>query len=358
MEIVTTFNFLAIFIALVGQITRNEKPCFLFAIVMLIIFYSIRTDYGNDMHAYMYLFDNTSRGTYSNAIGLIENNSIHFEPGWIILNFLFKPFGWQIFITFITIIQFSTVYFLATRYANQKHYWLVLAIYIINSSLLLTSLSMLRQALAMHVVVFSLPYILEKRYLIACCIIFLATTFHTSAIAAFLLIPISFVCHINIKIIVAVFLGAFIFCFIAERFVGDILSGVLASNTFERYQGYADDKFNSGSGLGVALKVFAVIWLLINYAKDNTSKFLTLVYSLFVALIPFIYTIPLVARIGMYFELISVTTLFPKLTNLKKDVVGFGIFAVMLYTFISGYFSFFSNPVWRDAFSVYKTILD
>lgn len=357
MEIVTTFNFLAIFIAFVGRITRKEKACFLFAIIMLTIFYSIRTDYGNDLPAYISLYDYISHISYSNLTSIIKDSIFHFEPGWLILNYLFKPFGWQTFITFLTIFQFCAIYKLITRYTDAKYYWLVFAIYILNSSLLLTSLSMLRQAFAMHIVLFSVPFILNKRFIIAGSIILLATTFHTSAYVAFLLIPLWFVTKVNAKLLSIIFLLLFVFCFIAKHFVGDILNAILISSSFERYQVYENGQIVNGSGLGVVLKLFLAMWLLFNYAKDDNSKYLTIIYCIYVSFTPFIYAIQMIARVGSFFEFISIPIL-SKLTNLKKDFVGFGILTLLILIYVLSYFNFFSSPVWRDAFSVYKTIFD
>ncbi len=65
----------------------------------------------------------------------------------MILNYLFVPFGWQSFITFLTIIQFGTVYWFINKYSDTKYMWIVFALYVLSSELMLVSLSMLRRRL-------------------------------------------------------------------------------------------------------------------------------------------------------------------------------------------------------------------
>ena len=119
---VTIANFIAIILAASGRLFRKEKTMLLVAAIVLTLFYSVRTDYGSDIPAYKYLFDMVSSASFSDLLGIQERT----EPGWMILNYLFVPLGWQSFITFLTIIQFGTVYWLINKYSDTKYTWMYL----------------------------------------------------------------------------------------------------------------------------------------------------------------------------------------------------------------------------------------
>lgn len=352
MVIVTFANFIAIFIALAGRLIRKERISFLIAIIFLILFYSIRTDYGNDLPTYMESFEKLSNFQLS----YVNDNDDRYEPGWLTLNILFAPFGWQAFITFLTIIQFGTIYWLITKYVNAKYFWLIFALYVLNSNLLLTDLSMLRQALAMHIVTWSIPLILDKKFFKAGIIILGASTIHTSAYAALLLLFFSLIKNINAKVIVICFLSIFVLLTAAESLVGDVLKIVFHSENFERYDYYSGDKVEGGMGLGVMLRVVICAWLLLNYSKTKESLFFNYAYALCVLTIPFSLSVQMIARIGMYFDLIGIVAL----QNLmdKKQIVSIIFLMILFYISFLGYFAFFEIPIWKPYFSVYNTIFD
>lgn len=350
---VTIANFTAIILAASGRLFRKEKAMLLVATILLTLFYSIRTDYGNDIPAYMRLFDNISESSFSNIFDI--NDRI--EPGWLVLNYIFVPLGWQAFITFLTIIQFGTFYWLVNKYSIPKQFWIVLAMYILFPYMMLVSLSMLRQALAMSIIAWAIPSILNKRLLIPLILIFLTSTIHTSAYVALLLIALPYISGLRKQFLVISFICIFVCLFIAESLVGDILNIFLESETFERYSGYADGEQNLGSGLGVLLFVICVIWLFLWHNDSSIHTFFILVYAIYVVLIPFVYNIPLVGRISCYFQLYSLVAL-PLLILRKGDFIGKFIFTVMIYIIISSYFNFFESPVWHDAYSTYYTIFN
>lgn len=357
MEIVTTFNFIAIFIAILGSILCREKGSLLFASILLIFFYSIRTDYGNDIPAYMEFFESVSHMSFSEMFEMLKYKN-QFEPGWIVLNFLFKPFGWQAFIAFLTIFQFLAVYSLITRYVSPKYYWIAFAVYVLDSSLLLTSLSMLRQALAMHIVAFAIPLILKKQYFASTALILLSTTMHTSAVAMFALLPLPYISKMNSRKLSFLFLSLFILLMALDSFVGDVLNNIIGANQFNRYMEYDYGEAEGSIGLGVIIRIISALWLINNSdATDGSSKVVCLIYCLSIIVIPFVLKIPMIARISIYFSLFSIPV-FPKFVDGKKDYAGLGIFVVLFCLCLIGYFGFFNSPIWADMFSVYKTIFD
>ena len=301
MLIVTIANFFAILIAFWGRILRKEKLYFLIAIIFLICFYSIRTDYGNDFSGYEEIFERTNLYNFAN----IEDNGDQIEIGWKVLNLIFAPFGFQALIAFLTIIQFFTIYWLISKYAHKTNYWVILALYVLNSNLLLTDLSMLRQALAMHICCWSIPFILNPKFIKSVIIIFLATTFHSSAFVAFLLLVIPFLFRIKPRIIIIVFVSLFCVLMILESVVGDILQLVFANEQFEKYQNYENDKVIAGSGLGILFQLGLCVWLLFRHNNNPQNSFFNISLCIGVLTIPFAFSVQMFSRIGMYFNLIG-----------------------------------------------------
>ena len=353
MEIVTFVNFSAIIICLIGRLLHQEKISFQFVIIVLILFYSIRTEYGNDVPAYMYYFEQLSYYSFE-TFSLIDKE---WEPGWLLLNVLFAPFGWQAFITFLTIVQFITIYWMITKYSSRKDYWVIFALYILSSNLFLTDLSMLRQALAMHVCVWSISSILKKKILKAIIIILFATTIHTSAYIAFLLLLIPYISKINRGAVIAGFIGVFILINIIVSVYSNIFSIIFSLGTFEKYEGYTADKANSGTGLWVLFQALTCVWMLYKYPYKLSNLFFIISQSLYTLILPLNAFAPLITRVGMYFNLIGIIS-FKNLLNIKRDIVGFMLLIITLLMSIRGYFSFFENPVWKDSFSVYRTVFD
>lgn len=353
MFIVTLANFFAIILSFVGRLVKKEKLCFLLATTFLILFYSIRTDYGNDISGYMRTFERIS--TFSSTD--VKESEERMEIGWIVINYLFQPFGWQIFIMSLTSVQFGTVYWLINKYASKSYYWIIFGLYVFNANLLLTDLSMLRQALAMHISCWSIPFVLNKKYLKSILVIFGASLFHTSAYAVLAVLFLPSLYKLRPKVIVILFLIIFISLTVAESIVGDMIKLVLASETFEKYSDYEAENSLSGTGLGVILQVLICMWLVLKYGKTKQSMFFNLTMCLAILMIPFSRSITMIGRVAMYFNLISIVS-FQSLTNYRKDFIGVSLLLMYLYVMIIGYFAFFESSVWKPYFSIYHTIFE
>lgn len=352
MEIVTFVNFLSLFIVCAGSLfSKVPKKVFLLTTIFLICFYSIRTDYGNDLPGYVNTFERISNFDFS----YVSDGNERMEPGWVALNILFAPLGWQCFLTFITAIQFFAYYKLIIRYVKPSLYGLIFAFIILNSNLLLTQLSMLRQAFAMSICVFAVPYILDRKYLVSGLIILLATTFHTSAYIMFSMLLVPAISRIKPHFIIIGLISIFICFKIFSGLADNYLSFALKLSTFEKYEVYLEEKENDGFGLGILLLLITSCWLLYKYGHTSENRFFIITTSIPVILTPFCHVIPLISRLGFYFALIG--TVAYQIKD-KRDIIGWSLITLLLIIYLSGYFSFFESPVWHDAFKDYHTIFD
>lgn len=353
MGIVTFVNFLAIFICFCGRLLHREKVLFLIVTIILILFYSIRTEYGNDLPAYIYNFEKLSFYSFE-TFSLIDKE---WEPGWLCLNLLFAPFGWQWFLFFLTTIQFATIYWVITRYCNNTDCWIIFSIYILSSNLFLSDLSMLRQALAMHICVWSIPSILNRKIVKAIIIIYAATTIHTSAYVAFLLIIFPYISKCNKCTLILIFFSIFLLLKTVSSLFGDLLLIVLSFDTFEKYEGYIGEKSQAGLELWVIFQALTCVWMLYKSPSDKTNLFFIISQCIYVLILPLYSIAPLITRTGMYFNLIGIVS-FKNLCGVKRDAIGFSMLIITLIMSIRSYFDFFESPTWRDSFAVYHTIFD
>ena len=187
METVIFVNILAVFFALLDSIKLSGKGL-LFSFITLFIFLAIRFDYGNDYLMYQYFFDDLNSGKY----GDLGKAGEHFETGYTLLNFIFKYFGFEALIMFLSIINVATIYKIIKTYVPREYYWLAVFIYVFNADFMLIHLSALRQMTAIMIMFLSLNYLFNKKYIKYIFCVLLAYLFHTSAIFLVILIPITY----------------------------------------------------------------------------------------------------------------------------------------------------------------------
>jgi len=357
MLIVTIANFVAIFIILLGRVFGREKQMLIFVTIALICFYGIRTDYGNDIPAYMDIFDRVSSYSVLDVLNNIYDERI--ETGWQILNVLFAPLGWQTFIFFLTIIQIGTISWMICKFVAPQYYWLIFAIFIFDSNALLTGLSMLRQSLAISICMWGIPALIDRRLAVPIICIVIASTIHTSALIMLLVLPLPFLNRINKYLIIIIYLAVIAFLFLFDTTVTTIMSNVLNYDTFERYDIYANEELNIGTGLGILLKTIIYTYILYIVPKnDKVLHFFALLAMLSTIFTPFIYVVPLVGRLCFYFTIPSIICYQVLLRKDFNRPINSTLICLLLYIFINGYFGFFASPVWQPYFSVYHTIFD
>lgn len=352
MATVTLANLFAIFITFIGKSKKEEKLYFLLGILFLIMFYGIRTNYGNDFPAYLEMFNDFSNCKFEYLLSYKEE----IEPGWKYLNIILIPFGFQSLIIIHTVILLGTIYWLITKYCSPKYYWIIFAFYILNANMFMTSLSMMRQALAMSVCAWAIPYILSKKYIPSILFILLASTFHTSALICLSLLILPLLLNLKKWILIGGFLALYVIFTMSSSMVDDTLILILDNDEMRAYARYDRNEVSSGSGLGVMLYIVTCVWMLYKNSSRNLL-FFTLIYAVTVSITPFALRIMLISRLQMYFNLMSFPA-WQQFLNYRKDPIGFSLFAVNFLLILKEYSSFFSNPVWIKAFSVYHTILE
>lgn len=351
---VTLINTLAVFLTFLSGSSRFRQG-FGIAIIILICFYAIRFNYGNDYPAYLNMFNEINSYTYIEY----STNTYDIEPGWVFLNRLFAPFGFFALVIFITVFQFGTIYWLITKYVDRNYQYIALFIYLFSSGLMLTMLSMMRQCFAMNIILLSMPFILNKKFWISVPIIVLAAQFHQSAYLMLIMPFLIYLQYLNKKVYSIFFMILFISFFVAGNMLHDIIG-----NTIEMYFGkYSiyfeeDEKLQLESGLGFLCNIIFFMSLILMDKCDNSRQSLFMkMAAISYLFIPLGFITPLLGRVGTYFGVLNPIGMSTIFKYSKQKLILKGVCVLYLFISLYGYFTFFYSDVFQDGFMHYHTII-
>lgn len=357
MVTVTIVNIIALCIAILGRLLKSEKAYFAIAIFVLFVFYSLRGDYGNDIPMYQIIFKDVSHYSFHDIWFNAEQHGLDKEMGWLLLNRLFAPLGWQPLLIFLTALQFGTIYWYIRKFVKPEYYWIILAFYIFNPNMMMVGLSMLRQELAMSVCLVAVYLTSEKKYLPSLALILLAYTFHTSAICMFVIFALPIAKHVDYRLIILALASIFLFIKFNNDFSKEIVSKILRIETFERYEIYREDDLFDGSGLGIILKIVFCLFLWFTSPRNKKTLYPLILFSIGILLLPFTMVIMLISRVTYYFDLSGLVA-YQGALNTRHKAIGAALLLVMFTLNVLYYYNFFYDPIWRDAFMEYHTILE
>lgn len=342
---IVIISLISVFLAYISKY-KKTRWCFELAMIILVSFFGFRYDFGNDYAVYLANFDSVQK--YSESI-------IDLEYGWILLNKLFSYIGFPGLVFFVTIIQFYSVYYYIKHYVDAQYRWFVLLYYIINVSLMIHSLSGLRQTLAMSLLIFSLPYIYSKKYLYASFFILLAAQFHSSAYFMFILPITTLLIKISKRKYIYILLSIFLISFFFREIVMRMVSYIIQYDNVARYEAYLDqsNSIYSGSGIGIILQLFVLISILINDKHDITMKnWLLKLYQISFVFIPLYLILPIFNRVQMYFLLFGIGGVPMLIKSAKMNVFSCIIILLYLLMLLMG----FSSILTSGPYSNYVTI--
>ena len=207
------------------------------AMTILFVFLAIRYEWGNDYRQYIDKF------TVYNSIDEFNYSDPNerWEVGWIFLYRIFKPFGFFSLVIVLTAFEISVYYWFIKKYIPKEWYWFAVFIYVFNPNFMLTQSSMMRQTLAMCIVLLSIPYIYKKKVIIAALFILFASLFHSSAK---ILLPIVFLGFVNWRmgkkgVIIGVVLFFAILLF--KNIVTSIIENTLSVTGLGKYTYYLEE---------------------------------------------------------------------------------------------------------------------
>lgn len=162
----------------------RTKFFYFFSFTVLVLLSGLRDiNVGLDTHAYYNGFYDIQKLEYANLF----DNSLHFEPGWILLNKLVSVLGGNYFVLQIIVSAVIGYSFMTFTSENVSHPFLAVIVFL-STQIFLQSLNIQRQMFAGAIALTSYRFIKENKWLPFLLIVALATSFHKTAVI-FLVIP-------------------------------------------------------------------------------------------------------------------------------------------------------------------------
>lgn len=307
---------------------KNKKAIFYSILVILFptILAGVRADnVGTDVNVYVKRFFSWA---FSYDSFIKYNDITNVETGYNFITYFVSRFSNDVHVLFFInqLIISSCIYLFSLKKRNDVKMWIVQCVYLFCFYNI--SLNIVRQSIAISIVLYSIALFDEKKYLKACIIYLLALTFHNSVLLA---IPIYiFLVLFNknrrkeVNIILVIL---FEFSIIATIFYADILK-ILSQDLniiSTKYFDYLNNtKFvNTEINMNFTGIVYRFIWLcpfLVLFKKiENKEKiyFMCLVFELLIFFISF--RITNVTRVGLYYSILgtigSISFLFKHIKN-------------------------------------------
>lgn len=260
--------------------------------------YGIGTDYFNYTSIYYQL---TSTG---NIIELLVNT--RYEPGWILLNqiveLVFNDVRYLFIVTSLLIWFFN----FKAIYDNRNNVSIVIAMFILLSTLYNPSFNTIRQSLAASILMLSIKPIVDKKLLKFILITIFAISFHYTAI---IFLPAYWIANSKTKNLtlfkkISVLAGVILFVILTPK----ILSFVTSFDAFSYYGNYELDFENFGIGnIIIKLPIIMIILFNLNRLK-NTSPMSKLIIFYFIGIILeyYGYFASYVNRVSIYYEMLQI----------------------------------------------------
>lgn len=319
---------------------------------LIFLFLGIRYNFGNDYETYINLFNRI----YENEDLIFDQKMyIFYEPGWMILNWLFRPIGFFGLILANSLFYSYILYKLIRRYIPFKYYWLAIFFVVFNPGFVLIHSSTMRQTVAILIFLMTIKYLNEKKIVISILLILLASLFHYTALTLFIFAPFL---YYNSKVTFTygvLLFSTYLFLFLFGSRLAPYF-GQLVALFSERYEFYSD-KGITNSGLGFLF--YSSLFLLTLHLDKIQNKKISLFFKITIVyfiLMPFALIIEMTSRIGMYF-LPATLILYPYIFKTLKHIISkyLFLFGIMIFTMYQ-FFQFFYSTTYRDYFMEYHTI--
>lgn len=320
----------------------------------------IHYDYGNDYMAYLDIYNNIvgQPFNWSNIL----NGYIYKEPGWALINYLFKPIGgFFMMVAVLNVIQ-NVIYYRFIKTNVDKSWWpIAVFIYLFSTSFYLLNFSMMRQGLVIAIFLCMWKYIKERRWIIALCGLFFAASIHSSALV---LIPFAFWGYLPVKrrrMIVCVCSLLFLFLWFSSEYLNIIFEGLTGFADFEEYiDTYSNDGGYESVGLGFIINLIPFIVSLLYIAKDKsndyTNRRLVLLASVGAMILPFGRLIHLVSRIGLYFAVYTLASIPIVYGSVKSRIIRWGLMLIFILMTLYNYWLFFNDGAFASYYKEFNSI--
>lgn len=358
MLIVTAISVLTLILTYLES-RRYLKDGMKLGFILISILGIIHYDYGNDYMSYYDIYKSIVNVPFnlSNLIG----GYIYKEPGWALINYAFKPIGgFFMMVAVLNVIQ-NVIYYRFIKDNVALSWWpMAIFIYLFSSNFYLLNFSMMRQGLVISIFLWLWKYIKNRRWGIALIGLIACSLIHTSSI---ILIPFAFWGFLrmrNGKIWAMIFLCSFFLLWGAEDLLNEIFNTVLIFEEFKDYSEYFKDAESVEYGIGFLLNMLpffvSIYYLCQNKLESGTAHQMVALATVGFIILPFGQILPLVGRIGMYFNVFSIGAFAISYSSVKNTLIRKGLIFIFIFMTLYDYWMFFNAGVFSKSYSQFHTI--
>lgn len=300
-----------------------------------------RHDIGPDTGGYERMFYDTIYSSWSN-IGSQISDFFDFNEGkdpffYVLMKLFGEIFpSYQLFLIFIAILFFTALGQILYKYLHSNQEIMVaLSLY---QCLFYSFMSVTghRQTIATAFLLFSVPYIFERKWLRAIMLFIFAISQHKSAVlfGGFLILP--FFSNMYRKII----LGSFVAFPVMMRAGVDIASLFVDNSFMEQYADFLEEYEGAGAYYFAAFIIFLAVCLLWKgrylASLNDTNKVFMSAIAVAVALTPLSMINQSNMRIVMYYSIFTLVIL-PKFLTVYRNSSGFQGVHIVIFWFFALY---------------------
>lgn len=365
MLLVSFVNIIAVLLAYLSRY-KQTRYAFDMSILLLIVFYGIRYDsLCTDWPNYVIIFNDVNG--YPDLVSALIGGGSSWggeEPGWIVLNRLFHPFGFCFLIFCLTAFQFCVVRWFIRKYVDRRYYFLALFLFLF-SNVFLEGLSALRQTLAMNIVLLSVPFIWsgkKRTWLLSFVIILLAAQFHSSAYIMMVLPVSKYIMLVSDKVYAIIVIALFVLFNVID--VSGIVEYMLSLSVFSDYEGYSyliDESFiRKGIAYFGTVVCFISILLYKSNGCDDRLRWFVRISSIIYLFYPFMSYLSLIVRVSYYFHYVGFIGLVYWLTAnfSSRKPVQIMISCMFIILRLNIFGAVFYDDAWAESFNRYHTVFD
>lgn len=336
---------------------------FLFAMILLTVFCAIRWNWGTDMPSYTNGFHNFNGvGNFweINKFADIRGDRSN-EIAWSIINVLCQPIGFFGMTILLSVFEGGVIYWFVNKYVPRGYFMLAVFIYVFNVNLMVLGCSMMRQWLAMCIVLIAVHYAIKDKFIPFLLFIFLAALFHTSALFCIVIYLFRLMRGLKVTLdkLILIFLIFIFWVYIFGRFLQSFANSFVTT-FFDNYEMYLSSNIDTAT-VGLASLLNILVLVICIYSLKNTSeitKSLTWIYAGYILLLPFVTLVPMASRIIFYFDIIGIAVIPNGLKNTLQPILRYGTLVWIIFWYCFQFVNFFNANVWHDSYYEYNTIFD
>lgn len=293
---------------------KDYRRLTLFSMIILFVLSALRYSNGADYYSYALIFETIPR-----EINLALSSTIHSDPGFNVLIALVKQLGLN-YRGFLIILAIMTLYGFLKPITQKSTFPLISLTIFYSVYYHIYVNSAVRQGLAMAMIFYAIIYFYNKgEHWKFIGVIFLASTFHFSALVMLSIYPINYLAR-NKTIVNFALIASLVLILLANAtsYIDIIINYFL---NLVGYSVYADGQVNILSILTkISLLVFiSILYFISSKHKTEEDKFYYRLYVIGILIYLFFINYPMVARVLDYFTMFEIL-LIPSLLIKTKDI--------------------------------------